>query len=224
MSLVARRVNLLLLVVAYHRTGVTYRDPSFEHIPSSCLHTTNCCDTSKTRICQNLAHLSQGLFYQLVSSGKHHCENTCGSCRYIRANKRSQIYTNGLQKIDASAAMVHFKDLFRRSKRRNAERQEQVTSPASSLNVAAMPVAGMQRTNQGTYTTTFTSTTLSGGTSRSSCSDTSTTIDSSKTAVETNPVPSYGQSVWKGTPIGTTYDNREELTPEDEDMWANMAM
>lgn len=32
------------------------------------------------------------------------------------------------------------------------------------------------------------------------------------------------QSAWEGKPNGTAYDRREELTEEDEDMWARMAM
>lgn len=31
-------------------------------------------------------------------------------------------------------------------------------------------------------------------------------------------------SAWKGQPNGTAYDKRQELTEEDEDMWARMAM
>lgn len=31
-------------------------------------------------------------------------------------------------------------------------------------------------------------------------------------------------SAWRGKPIGKQYDRREELTEEDEDMWARMAM
>lgn len=32
------------------------------------------------------------------------------------------------------------------------------------------------------------------------------------------------KSTWQGKPNGTAYDRREELTVEDEDMWARMAM
>ncbi|KAJ9156658.1 hypothetical protein NKR23_g1228 [Pleurostoma richardsiae] len=32
------------------------------------------------------------------------------------------------------------------------------------------------------------------------------------------------ESAWKGKPVGKQYDRREELTEEDEDMWARMAM
>ena len=31
-------------------------------------------------------------------------------------------------------------------------------------------------------------------------------------------------SAWRGKPIGKQYDRREELTEEDEDMWARIAM
>lgn len=42
-------------------------------------------------------------------------------------------------------------------------------------------------------------------------------------------VPNYAKgrtetSPWRGKPIGKPYDRREELTEEDEDMWARMAM
>lgn len=36
--------------------------------------------------------------------------------------------------------------------------------------------------------------------------------------------PGTHNSTWQGKPNGTTYDRREELTEEDEDMWARMAM
>lgn len=32
------------------------------------------------------------------------------------------------------------------------------------------------------------------------------------------------KSTWQGKPNGTAYDRREELTEEDEDMWARLAM
>lgn len=134
--------------------------------------------------------------------------------------------------------MVHFKDLFRRTKKRTPEHGQTWTcstksiadhiehsiTPATHINIAVIPAAGMQRSNQCTYITSYTSTTLSQDTSRSSTSNHSTTSDSSKTAVETNSSIGNGQSVWKGAPNGTTYDKREELTPEDEDMWANLSM
>lgn len=134
--------------------------------------------------------------------------------------------------------MVHFRDLFKRAKKQTVQREEPWTSesklsvkysenaisPATGLNIVAVPVAGMQRSNQGTYMTTYTNTTLSQSISRNSCSDTSTTSDSSKTAVEVESISANGPSIWKGAPNGTAYDKREELTPEDEDMWANLAM
>lgn len=46
--------------------------------------------------------------------------------------------------------------------------------------------------------------------------------------VDTEKKGEYGQdlnkSTWQGRPNGTAYDRREELTEEDEDMWARMAM
>lgn len=45
----------------------------------------------------------------------------------------------------------------------------------------------------------------------------SATVSATPTAVNTG-------STWQGKPNGTTYDRREELTEEDEDAWARMAM
>lgn len=36
--------------------------------------------------------------------------------------------------------------------------------------------------------------------------------------------PEKKQSAWHGRPNGTAYDRREELSEEDEDMWARLAM
>lgn len=36
--------------------------------------------------------------------------------------------------------------------------------------------------------------------------------------------PDANKSTWQGKPNGTAYDRREELTEEDEDMWARLAM
>lgn len=36
--------------------------------------------------------------------------------------------------------------------------------------------------------------------------------------------PPQNKGTWQGKPNGTAYDRREELTEEDEDMWARMAM
>lgn len=41
---------------------------------------------------------------------------------------------------------------------------------------------------------------------------------------ETIVPPALANSTWQGKPKGTSYDRREELTQEDEDMWAMLAM
>lgn len=158
----------------------------------------------------------------------------------FQAGKNLSIFFFRYTSFDVAvpATMVHFRDLFKRAKKQTVQREEPWTSesklsvkysenaisPATGLNIVAVPVAGMQRSNQGTYMTTYTNTTLSQSISRNSCSDTSTTSDSSKTAVEVESISANGPSIWKGAPNGTAYDKREELTPEDEDMWANLAM
>lgn len=135
---------------------------------------------------------------------------------------------------DLPINMVHFRSLFRRSKKQTAENEsssglvsktstshhEHASTPA----IAGLPAAGMQRSNQATYITTYTCPAPVQAASTRPTSDVSFISDSSKTAVDDGPVPTTGQSVWKGAANGTTYDKREELTPEDEDMWANLAM
>ena len=46
----------------------------------------------------------------------------------------------------------------------------------------------------------------------------------SRTAVDPKFVSRHGESQWQGKPNGQLYDKREELSAEDEDMWAKMAM
>lgn len=134
--------------------------------------------------------------------------------------------------------MVHFRDLFRRCKKQtakyekdsmrmtkdSAEHSEYASSQASHPSIAGMSAAGMQRSNQGTFVTTYIPSTQSQNVARRSSSDISTVSDSSKTAVEKGAIATNEKSTWKGTPNGTAYDRREELTAEDEDMWAKMAM
>lgn len=54
------------------------------------------------------------------------------------------------------------------------------------------------------------------------------TLIGSPIDVETEKKGVYGhdahKSTWQGKPNGTAYDKREELTEEDEDMWARLAM
>lgn len=134
--------------------------------------------------------------------------------------------------------MARFRDFFRRGKQQVVECQEvpSHTTPKtnakhfehnptlpSTTDIASLPVAGMQRSNHGTYMTTYNSTRAPLPSSRDS-SDTSTVSDSSRTAVDNTFISQNGDSVWKGKPTGKPYDKREELTEEDEDMWAKLAM
>jgi hypothetical protein len=105
----------------------------------------------------------------------------------------------------------------------NKQRVEQIPSLDSSSDIASIRAAGMQRSNQGTYITTH-GPARHGEFSRRHSFDSSIVSDSSKTAVEKNAVPVNNTSVWKGAANGRQYDKREELSPEDEDMWAKMAM
>lgn len=133
--------------------------------------------------------------------------------------------------------MARFRDFFRRAKKQPAESANHYTcttklnkqhieydsSSASSSDIASLPVAGMQRSNQGTYILTHTAARNQDLSRRQSC-DISVDSDSSKTAVEKIAVPVNTTSVWKSAAKGTQYDKREELTEEDEEMWAKMAM
>lgn len=134
--------------------------------------------------------------------------------------------------------MPRFIDFVRRTKKQSSEKQtsticeiktsqhvEYSSSPAKLAKIANIPVAGMQRSNQGTYITTHSSIASPyEESSRRQSSDASINSGSSKTAVEEVSAQGNGQSVWKGAVNGRQYDKREELTEEDEDMWAKMAM
>lgn len=113
--------------------------------------------------------------------------------------------------------------------------------------ISQFQVGGMRRTRGGSsYLPSYESTQTSGGASSSGwtrptySSADQTTMSSygydGDTAVDTTEkkdthVPGGGhhhqqhaRSTWQGKPNGTAYDRREELTEEDEDMWARMAM
>lgn len=123
--------------------------------------------------------------------------------------------------------MGKFTDLFRRSAKQQKSQSPSLAYKSyendSGRDIAAMQVAGMQRNNQSTYITTYTATqpepTLT-------AQSTTSTIDSnsSRTAVDPAFVSKHGESHWKGKPNGQHYDKREELSAEDEDAWARMAM
>lgn len=110
--------------------------------------------------------------------------------------------------------------------------------------IAQMPVPGMRRTtgpgNVSSYMSSY-ETMQSPGRSASSwnqstTTDSRTTISSGDTTMVDNThyihpdkeVPIHARvsakGAWQGKPNGTPYDRREELTEEDEDMWARMAM
>lgn len=124
--------------------------------------------------------------------------------------------------------MARFRDFFRRVKKHPADKAKYSTctikvskqhvdydsSLDSSSDSSSVPAAYMQISKQGTYFITHT---------RQS-HDTSIDSGSSKTAVEENAIPTNTTSVWKSAAKGTQYDKREELTEEDEEMWARLAM
>ncbi|KAK5954848.1 hypothetical protein OHC33_004574 [Knufia fluminis] len=127
--------------------------------------------------------------------------------------------------------MSRFRSFFKRSKKPTQQLEHEATSsskqyghvPETTTDIANLPVAGMQKSNQLTYITSYSSTEPSS--SVSTQRQTSSTLSSSaSTAVDAAYVSRHGESQWRGKPIGQPYDRREELTEEDEDMWARMAM
>lgn len=127
--------------------------------------------------------------------------------------------------------------------------QAHATSPSppttfqqQAKHIAQFQVGGMRRTRGGSsylpsYESTQTSGASSSGWTRPSYGSVDQTTMSSyapdgDTLLDTSekkdmPVPGHRQharSTWQGKPNGTAYDRREELTEEDEDMWARLSM
>ncbi|KAG6358986.1 hypothetical protein INS49_012506 [Diaporthe citri] len=128
--------------------------------------------------------------------------------------------------------------------------QPHATSPSppttfqqQARQIAQFQVGGMRRTRGGSsYLPSYESTQTSGGVSSSGWTRPSygsvdqTTMSSyghdGDTALDTTEkkdmhVPGHRQharSTWQGKPNGTAYDRREELTEEDESMWARLSM
>lgn len=131
--------------------------------------------------------------------------------------------------------------------------QPHATSPSpppttfqqQARHIAQMQVGGMRRTRGASsylpsYESTQTSGASSSGWTRPSYGSGDQTTMSSMTcghdgdtALDTTekkgdmPVPGHRQqyrSTWQGKPNGTAYDRREELTEEDESMWARLSM
>lgn len=126
--------------------------------------------------------------------------------------------------------------------------QPPATSPSppttfqqQARHIAQFQVGGMRRTRGGSsylpsYESTQTSGASSSGWTRPYGSMDQTTMSSyghdGDTALDTTekkdmPVPGHRQharSTWQGKPNGTAYDRREELTEEDESMWARLSM
>lgn len=162
---------------------------------------------------------------------KHRLEHIDFLERHIPAISESVCTVVGISLVSLQAirAMGKFADLFRRK-----ARQQKVVHSASQPkengqkdvimpNFATRPVAGMQRNSQGGYIATYTAVQPQSRLMPQS-SDSSTDTDSSRTAVDNLLISKHGEGPWKGKPIGQMYDRREELTAEDEDMWAKMAM
>lgn len=132
-----------------------------------------------------------------------------------------------------------------------ASQQPHPSQPSSSFHaqaqrIAQIPVSGISRTHIGT-TSSYLPTSQAvhprgpyatgrdpanfGGYGRV---DTFSTVDSTGDTllgsnVDLGKKGGYGgqesdKGAWQGKPNGTPYDRREELTEEDEDMWARMAM
>ncbi|KAK2615519.1 hypothetical protein N8I77_002269 [Diaporthe amygdali] len=129
--------------------------------------------------------------------------------------------------------------------------QAPATSPsqaaASNFNqqarqIAQFQVGGMRRTRgTSSYLTSYESTQTSGASSsawtRPSYGSVDQTTMSSyghdgdnaldadeKKDMHANHHRQHARSTWQGKPNGTAYDRREELTEQDEDMWARLSM
>lgn len=115
------------------------------------------------------------------------------------------------------------------------------TFQQQARHIAQFQVGGMRRTRGGSsylpsYESTQTSGASSSGWTRPYGSVDETTMSSvgydGDTAPDTTekkdmPAPGHRQQVrstWQGKPNGTAYDRREELTEEDESMWARLSM
>lgn len=126
-----------------------------------------------------------------------------------------------------SGKMGRFRAFFSKSNKQTQSqsdtKDEKVSGPGEcGIDVASLPVAGMQRSNQANYILSHTPARATTVTTNES-SSTATTA-SSHTAVEDGFVSKHGESQWQGKPQGKAYDKREELSEADEDMWAKMAM
>lgn len=134
--------------------------------------------------------------------------------------------TNALCAIQVDDIMGRFTHFFRRSAHQKTSAStvssKEVQDDGSNLEIAAMQVAGMQRNDRGTYITAHTA--VRPEAKFSTVSTTSTFSESSQTAVDQSFVSKHGESQWKGRPNGQAYDKREELSAEDKDTWARMAM
>ena len=108
-----------------------------------------------------------------------------------------------------AAIMGRFRDLFRRSPKSFTtipnSQTDQMKGEDINTNdgavIAAMPVAGMQRSNQGTYITSYTSTHSGAPLSQQETSS-STMSSTSRTAVDPKFVSRHGESQWQGKPNG----------------------
>lgn len=95
-------------------------------------------------------------------------------------------------------------------------------SQGSDVDIASLPAAGMQRSSQAPYVLSHVANGASPSITNASTSSDATA--SSLTAVNKNFVSKNGESHWQGKPKGKAYDKREELSAEDEEMWAKMSM
>ena len=122
----------------------------------------------------------------------------------------------------AKVSKMGFRDIFRKNKGPQQALSEKHGNlqTTTSNDFANIEVAGMQRTNQGTYTTTYSITKVP----QKQLQPVISSLSSDSTAVDKKYVSKHGESTWQNQPKGKAYDKREELTEEDKDMWANMAM
>lgn len=91
----------------------------------------------------------------------------------------------------------------------------------ATQDISDIKVAGLQRIPNGTFVTTYVPSKISTEERKMLETD---SFSGKATLVSSSVTTSNTQSHWKTAAVGRQYDSREELSPEDEDMWANLAM
>lgn len=204
--------------------------------PSSPLlfHPAETCISARSR-----ARLQQ-LLYRTMARLSTFCENLFCCCRPKRSNDRSPTKRHARQVLSQ-----HKNELRNQEEKGHGSDLNSSAFHERARQISAIPVSGMKRTadpgNMG-YVTSY-QTTQAPNPSSSSGAGPSVTKDGERNQNydgSTNgdaTLVGYGVEVdklhggelktgstWQGKPNGTVYDKRQELSEEDEDMWARLAM